>query len=143
MLCYAVPWRVSLALRIMRQTGLRVGDVLALRAVDIGGIIAVRERKTRKYRYIMLSPALVWEMSLYAGLHGGDYVIDCDRSTIYRQVHGIAQALGWQHISAHSVRKLYARSVARCGGVRAARQALGHTDVGTTMMYLHDDTMGE
>lgn len=99
----------------------------------------ITEHKTGKQRTVHLPAALLWECRLYASLHRGERLIDCDRSTIYRAVHQMSERLGWAHISAHSVRKLYARTYARKYGAEAAQRELGHDSLATTMLYLHDD----
>lgn len=99
----------------------------------------IRERKTGKTRRVHLPAALVWESRLYGSLHRGAELITCDRSTIYRAVHSQALRLGWANVSAHSVRKLYARAYARKYGIAATQRELGHESIATTLLYLHDD----
>ena len=139
LLCKTLPWRDSLAMRIMRATGLRVSDVLALKKADLANTMTVREIKTGKSRTITIPSALLKEMQLYASLHKGSRLIIAHRSTIYRSVHKRALQLGWPCISAHSARKAYARAYARTHSLRATQKEMQHSTLGTTLLYLHDD----
>lgn len=138
MLCHALPWRDSLAMRIMRQTGLRVSDVLMLKKTDISRKMTIREKKTKKIRSVYLTDALVKECAIYASLHRGMKLFNCNRSTIYRSVHRTALKFGWTNISAHSARKAYARAFAKKHGIEATRKELRHSSLSTTLIYLQD-----
>lgn len=138
MLCNALPWRDSLAMRIMRQTGLRVSDVLALKKADISQKMTIKEQKTKKTRTVYLTKPLVQECAIYASLHRGVKLFNCNRSTIYRSVHRTALKFGWKNISAHSARKAYARAYAKKHGIEATQRELQHSSISTTLIYLQD-----
>lgn len=95
-------------MRISADTGLRVSDVLGIRCGELARTMAITERKTGKRRKVTLRPSTLAAAKTYAK-HGGEYLIDCDRSTIYRRIRAAAQQLGYEHVSMHSIRKLYAR----------------------------------
>lgn len=138
LLCSALPWRDSLAMRIMRQTGLRVSDLLRLKKVDIARKMTVKEQKTGKTRTVYLTAALVKECALYASMHRGVRLFNCNRSTIYRSVHRTALAFGWENISAHSARKSFARAYCKKHGIEATQRELQHESLSTTLIYLQD-----
>lgn len=138
LLCSALPWRDSLAMRIMRQTGLRVSDLLSLKKADIARKMVVKERKTGKTRTVYLTAALVRECAIYASMHRGLKLFNCDRSTIYRSVHRTALAFGWENISAHSARKSFARAYCKKHGIEATQRELQHESLSTTLIYLQD-----
>lgn len=125
-------------MRIMRQTGLRVSDVLLLKKSDIARRMTVKEQKTGKMRTVYLTDALAKECVIYASLHRGLKLFNCNRSTIYRSVHRTALKFGWQNISAHSARKAYARAFAKKNGVEATQKELRHSSLSTTLIYLQD-----
>ena len=138
LLCNALPWRDSLAMRIMRQTGLRVSDLLSLKKADIARKMVVKEKKTGKTRTVYLTAALVRECAIYASMHRGLKLFNCDRSTIYRSVHRTALAFGWENISAHSARKSFARAYCKKHGIEATQRELRHESLSTTLIYLQD-----
>lgn len=138
LLCSALPWRDSLAMRLMRQTGLRVSDLLSLKKTDIARKMVVKERKTGKTRTVYLTAALVRECAIYASMHRGLKLFNCDRSTIYRSVHRTALAFGWDNISAHSARKSFARAYCKKHGIEATQRELRHESLSTTLIYLQD-----
>lgn len=138
LLCSALPWRDSLAMRLMRQTGLRVSDLLSLKKTDIARKMVVKERKTGKTRTVYLTAALVRECAIYASMHRGLKLFNCDRSTIYRSVHRTALAFGWENISAHSARKSFARAYCKKHGIEATQRELRYESLSTTLIYLQD-----
>ena len=79
----------ALAVRISADTGLRVSDVLGIRCGDLARTMAITERKTGKRRKVTLRPSTLAAAKAYAK-HGGEYLIDCDRSTIYRRIRAAA-----------------------------------------------------
>ena len=78
----ALPWRDGLAMQIMRDTGLRVSDMLSLRVSDLDSpTIRVKEQKTGKTRAVHLKPATRRELLQYVqGRPPTDKIIRCNRS---------------------------------------------------------------
>lgn len=138
MLFKVLPPRDVLICKIIRQTGLRISDVLALKKADIAPKMTVLERKTKKKRTITLTKALVRDCAIYGATHRGMRLFNCNRSTFYRSLHRAALKFGWQNVSAHSIRKTYARAYCRKYGVEATRRELRHDSVATTLIYLQD-----
>lgn len=136
----ALPWRDGLAMQIMRDTGLRVSDMLGIRISELENpTIRVIERKTGNHRAVHLRPSTRRELLAYVrGRPPTDRIIRCDRSTLYRSIHDTALALGMERVSAHSARKAYARAFSRKHGVKACQRELGHKYLSTTLLYLHD-----
>ena len=54
-------WKFSLLISIGGFTGLRIGDILSLRWIDVidKEFIEITEKKTKKYRKIKLNPSLI------------------------------------------------------------------------------------
>lgn len=125
-----------LAVRIAADTGLRVSDILALRSDQIAPTMRVTERKTGKTRAVRLRPATYKAAKAYAK-YSGKYLIDRDRSTLYRQIRAAAADIG-PHISMHSIRKYYAKRYCAAHGLRATQKELQHDYLSTTLLYVTD-----
>lgn len=125
----------KLAVRIAADTGLRVSDILALRGDQIAPTMRVQERKTGKTRTVRLRPATLKAAKAYAK-YSGKYLIDRDRSTLYRQIR--AAAADMPHVSMHSIRKYYAKRYCAAHGLRATQKELQHDYLSTTLLYVTD-----
>lgn len=132
-----LPPAAALAVRISADTGLRISDILAIRCGDLAPSMRVVERKTGKARRVRLKPATLKAAKAYA-THGHDRLIPHAPSTIYRQVTKAARELGMEHISMHSIRKLYARQYCRAHGLAATQHEMQHDYLSTTMLYVLD-----
>lgn len=148
-----VPMRTQVALRIMADTGLRIGDVLELTVGQIARTMHVRERKTGHVRTVHLTPRTLAACRAYAARRpAAARLIPHDRSTIYRDIRRAADRHKWTHVSAHSIRKYYAQRYCRRHGLAATQAELQHRDTVTTLIYvvdhdrlealLHGDTTG-
>lgn len=132
-----VPPRTQIALRIMADTGLRVGDVLALTVGQISRKIIIQEQKTGHKRTVRLTARTLSACRAYAaGRPAAARLITCNRSTIYRDIRRAADRRGWQHVSAHSLRKYYATRYCRRHGLAATQAELQHRDTITTLIYV-------
>jgi integrase len=91
-------------------SGLRIGDLLALRAGDVGPSFSVTESKTGKTKRINLC-GHGWELlRLYIELHEKrpqDRLFDTTRQTVHRYFKRAAAELGLEEIGTHSMRKTY------------------------------------
>lgn len=130
-----LPDASALAVRISADTGLRISDILAIRSGDLAPVMLVTERKTGKSRRVRLRPATLKAAKAYAA-HGCDRLIPHAPSTIYRQIRRAATELGMEHVSMHSIRKLYARQYCRAHGLAATQRELQHDYLSTTMLYV-------
>lgn len=126
-----------LAVRIAADTGLRISDILAIRPGDLAEKMTVTERKTGKKRTVRLRPATLKAAKAYSR-YSGKFLIDRDRSTIYRQVRAAAEDLGLSHISMHSIRKFYARNYYAAHGLARTQRELQHGYLSTTLLYVSD-----
>lgn len=132
-----LPAPAALAVRISADTGLRISDVLSIRSGALASEMWVTERKTGKRRKVRLRPATIKAAKAFAA-HGNVLLIPYNRSTIYRQVRRAASDLGMEHVSMHSIRKLYARQYCRAHGLAATQRELQHDYLSTTMLYVLD-----
>lgn len=132
-----LPPAAALAVRISADTGLRVSDVLAIRCGDLAPSMRVVERKTGKARRVRLNPATLKAARAYAS-HGKELLLPYAPSTIYRQIRRAASDLGMEHVSMHSIRKLYARQYCKAHGLTATQRELQHDYLSTTMLYVLD-----
>lgn len=130
-----LPPAAALAVRISADTGLRVSDVLSIRCGDLQRTMKVRERKTGKQRTVHLKPATLKACKAFAA-HGEDKLIPVNRSTIYRQIKKATADLGYDHVSMHSIRKLYARNFCKAHGLAATQREMQHDYLSTTMLYV-------
>lgn len=132
-----------LAIEVSMQTGLRIGDVLAItREQAAKGRWTVTEAKTGKHRRVrvtleqqrrMLSQAgqiYVWPNRLDGKRHR-------TRQAVYKDVVRAAKAFRLTaHITPHSARKIYAvKRYDRTGDISEVQRDLGHDREATTLVY--------
>lgn len=136
---------------VMLRTGLRVGDVLAIRADQIGQRFTVREAKTRKSRRVSLPGWLVDEIK--ARIHGSPWAFP---SPVDPAKHRTRQAV-WKDIKraqkafrlpvncgTHSMRKAFAVELyAKYGDLAVVHRALNHDNDWVTMLYAFADRLPE
>lgn len=133
-----------LVCRVCVATGLRVGDVVALRTAQLRPQFWITEQKTGKRRRVNLTKQLLAELRDQAG----DVWVfpgarDPERShrtrqAVWRDVKRAAKAFRLpQNVGVHSLRKVYAVEQLRKtkGNVARVQRALNHSDAATTMVY--------
>jgi integrase len=137
------------------ETGLRIGDILKLRVCDVQrNPLDVYESKSRRRRYIEISDELHQHLKQkykYRFSFGSDNSFNLlfksprgtgkaiNRSTYYRRLKRATTGLEI-NCSAHSGRKLYAKSIfERYGNVPAVQNAMNHKYITTTAAYLDID----
>ena len=132
-----------LVCRVCVATGLRVGDVVALRTDQLARQFWITEQKTGKRRRVNLTDDLLRQLRQQAGR---EWVFQGSRSP---QKHRTRQAVWWdvkraakafrlpQNVAPHSLRKLYAVDLLnRCSGnLGRVQRALNHSDAATTYIY--------
>jgi len=144
-----------LALQVSEATGLRIGDVLALRRQDIlQQRVYIKERKTGKTRRVY------WPMELWNAMIrncGNFYVFEGrtdsrkhrTRQAVYKDLRRVAELYRLDgakiaaHLSPHSARKIYAVEVAKKGGVSAVRRELRHSSDAVAYLYAMADVLTE
>jgi len=139
-----------LIFRIAVETGLRITDILQLKASALSKYIHVVERKTKKLRTVELSDELLNDLVKHRGLWYDkpiqwlfkgrrDVLKPYNRMTYHRRLKQAARALQID-FSAHSMRKLYAQNIfERTGDIFAVQKALNHKYVTVTATYLGID----
>ena len=133
--------------RVCLQTGLRVGDVVALRTRDIGQQFMVTEAKTNKRRRVGLTEDLIRDILAQAGpewafpgrVPGGHK----SRQAVWADVKRAARAFRLpQNVGPHSLRKVYAVDLLeRYGDIGRVQRALNHSSIETTLIYAMADKL--
>lgn len=132
-----------LVCRVAVHTGLRVGDVLALRAEKLRPQMWVTEAKTGKRRRINLPKPLYEAVKAQAGEiwvfpSVRDPCKHRTRQAVWADVKRAAKAFRMpQNVGVHSLRKRYAvEQLERSKGNYArVQRLLNHADMATTMIY--------
>ena len=114
--------------RVCLHTGLRVGDVVSLRAQDIGLQMMVTEAKTKKRRRVGLTASLLAAIRAQA---------------VWADVKRAARAFRLpQNVAPHSLRKVYAvELLERYGDIQRAQRALNHSSIETPLIYAMADKL--
>lgn len=139
----------ELALRVSLTTGLRIGDVLKIRAEDLKGrTLHFVSEKTDKPGTKVLPLALAAELRRQAGSGGYVFKHRTDptkhrtRQTVWADVKRAARAAGMrENFTPHSARKTYAVELYHEQGLSAAEEALQHDSTTTTMLYALSDVL--
>ena len=144
-------------LQVLYGAGLRVSEVVALRIVDIDsgrGLLAIRQAKGFKDRYVPLSPTLLESLREYwriykpseflfeSGMTGGPLSVRTAQA-IFQNAKAAAGIR--KKASAHTLRHSYATHPERSGqalleagaDLLSIKQQLGHSNISTTTIYLH------
>lgn len=136
-----------LAIEMSLRYGMRIGDVLATRRIDVErGTWTYREQKTGKPRRIRVCRSFQTRLLRQAGRI---YCFEgrCDskkhrtRQAVYKDIRRVAKALRLSaHVSPHSARKVYAvDAFRRYGNIKRVQQLLNHSDEAVTMIYALSD----
>ncbi|MGN1003474.1 MAG: tyrosine-type recombinase/integrase [Oscillospiraceae bacterium] len=134
-----------LVMRTALQTGLRVGDVLALRPEQLKPHFWVTEQKTGKKRQVGLPEPLLSDLKNHAGefwvFPGRDPRKHHTRQAVWKDVKRAAAAFRLpQNVGPHSARKVYAVELLhRYGDIDRVRRALNHGSETVTMIYAMAD----
>lgn len=133
----------QIACRVAVHTGLRIGDVLALRTEKLRPQMWITEAKTKKRRRVNLPKALYEDVKAQAGVtwvfpSPRDPSKHRTRQAVWHDVKRAARAFRMpQNVGVHSLRKRYAvDQLERSGGNYArVQRLLNHADMATTMIY--------
>lgn len=131
----------ELVCRVCLHTGLRVGDVLALRTKDLAPQFWITEAKTKKRRRVNLPAALLQAVKDQAGkvwaFPGRVPGEHRTRQAVWADVKRAAKAFRLkQNVGPHSFRKVYAVELLReYGDIKRVQRALNHSSQTTTMLY--------
>lgn len=130
-----------LVMRVCFATGLRVGDVLALKTAQLKPHFWVTERKTGKRRQVGLREPLLSDLRAAAGevwvFPGRNPAKPRTRQAVWADVKRAAAALRLpQNVAPHSARKVYAvELLQKYGDIAKVRRALNHSSDSVTMIY--------
>lgn len=128
----------ALAMEVALHTGLRIGDVLAVRTAALKKRMYVREAKTNKSRQVYLPDDLLRRLQENAGkvfvFEGRDPSKHRTRQAVWHDMHRVAKFLRpagvvgrGQTVTPHSARKMYAVDVMeKTGDIKAVGRALNH-----------------
>lgn len=130
-------------------TGLRIGDVLALRRSDLDrDRFTVTEEKTLKRRSIRLPARLRDELLLHCGKifvfpHRYSERKHRTRQAVYKDIRRAAKAFRCRlHVSPHSARKIYAVSEYKKDmNIKRVQRLLNHSSEAVTMIYALADEL--
>ena len=152
---YTSQHRNMLALRLMLETGLRAGEVVALRKdhVDLEKCrITVRDGKGASDRTVWFNGDLREEIAKFLDrddLPETEYLLPTrtgnpvDTSQLRKAVSKAVERAGDvvsepDRVSCHTFRHSYATALYReTGNLRLVQENLGHADIRTTQIYTH------
>lgn len=133
--------------RVCLHTGLRVGDVVALRTEQIGLQFMVTEAKTKKRRRVGLPAELLGAIKAQAGeewaFPGTKAGAHKTRQAVWFDVKRAAKAFRLpQNVAPHSFRKVYAVELLdKYGDLDRVKRALNHSSLEVTMIYAMADKL--
>ena len=116
--------RIATALVLEGNLGLRISDILKLRLCDIVRDgdryrLDILEQKTGKHR-IFTVPLVIYQYienyCLRNGIGRMDTIFPITERMVQKQLHIICDYLGYEGISTHSFRKLYATEIYKANG---------------------------
>ena len=134
-----------IVMRVAVHTGLRLGDVLALRTEQLRPNFWVTEQKTHKRRQVGLPQQLLEDIRANAGqvwaFPGRDPAKHRTRQAVWKDVKRAAKAMRLsQNVAPHSARKFYAVDLLqRYGDIERVRRALNHDNEIVTLIYAMAD----
>ena len=138
-----------LAVRVSLETGLRIGDVVALRASAlVGNKLTYTAQKTGKSGVSSLSVDLANKLRKNSGK---TYIFESDsksghrtRQTVWKDMKQAAQRAGLSgNVAPHSARKTHAVQTFRTKGFAATQRELQHDNPSTTMLYVFSQAISE
>lgn len=126
--------------------GLRISDILQLRACDIVRDgdrfhLEVTEQKTEKRRMFTVPLVIQQYIENYClrnGIQHTELIFPITERAIQKQLHIVCDYLGYEGISTHSFRKWYATEIYKANGfdIALVQRLLQHSSVSTTQRYI-------
>ncbi len=134
----------ALALRTSLETGMRIGDVLALEVSDLKGrTITYTAQKTSKKGKAVVSVDLANRLRKIAGkrflFEGRSGDKPRTRQAVWKDVKRATRGVFDENVAPHSARKTFAVEDFRTHGFAHTQKALQHDSSGTTMLYAFAD----
>lgn len=146
-LCALMPQN-ALAIEVSLATGLRIDDVLHLKADDVAKMdFTVKERKTGKRKRVHLGKELVRDLLAISGRvyvfeHRTDWTRPRTRQAVYKDVVRVAKMLRLKGVTPHSARKVYAvRRYREKRDIKRVQRLLNHSSEAVTMLYALADEL--
>jgi integrase/recombinase XerD len=130
------------AIAILMDTGLRIGELMALRLGDVNftqGVLVVRHGKGQKQRAIPLtSRASLALRSQTQGRGAQQRVIEAGTArNMYRAIVNLARSVGLEGVHPHSLRHYFGTQLAERGvRLEVIQELMGHADPATTRVYV-------
>lgn len=135
-----------LVCEVCLATGLRVGDVLALKTAQLRNRFTIKEQKTGKSRLVYIPGALLERLLRQAGrvwvFEGRtDPKKHRTRQAVFKDLRRAAKAFRISaHVSPHSLRKVYAVAYfERTRSLEKVKKLLNHSSEAVTMIYAMAD----
>ena len=134
------------AVRFAMTTGLRIGEVIAMRWADVdfeGGRVVLPDTKTGR-RSQSLSSAALEALTALPRINGVEHVFSTGRGHVtYKTVHGAfnrsAKRAGLENVRIHDLRRtLMTRAAAAGIGTHMLRDLLGHKTTTMADRYVRD-----
>lgn len=149
LLINSMEWENGLALRVSLETGLRIGDVLRLRVVDLNGCrLSYVAQKTGKAGTKTIGKRLASLLRQNAGTTEWLFPSRQSKSghrtrqAVYKDLKKVCKRLGVQgQISPHTARKSYAVKDFREHGLDHVKRELQHDDTSVTLLYALSDML--
>lgn len=135
----------ALALRVALHTGLRIGDILALKTSQLAPRFWVTESKTGKRRQVGLPEPLLSDIKNQAGemwaFPGRSPEKARTRQAVWKDVKRAARAMRLpQNVGTHSARKVFAVDLLKkYGDIERVKRALNHSSLAVTLIYAMAD----
>lgn len=139
----------ALAARVSLETGMRIGDVVRMKPDQLAGrTISFTADKTGKKGKAVITQDLANRLR---AISGDEYIFSGrsnghrTRQTVWRDVTRAAEALraagiiGEANITPHSARKTFAVTDAEQHGIKHTQQALQHSSIETTKLYVFSE----
>jgi integrase len=139
-----------LACSISLSTGLRIGDVLALKTEQLekSNRFVIKEQKTGKRRQVYFSKELREALLCQSGRiwvfeNRLSPVHHRTRQAVYKDIRRAAAAFRVRkHISPHTMRKAFAVNFyQKCGNLGRVKDLLNHSSEAVTMIYAMADVL--
>lgn len=135
--------KLYLALTLQANLGLRIGDVLNLTPNNFRmGKLIITEDKTGKMQNREINPQIIELVKDYAieeGIKPNDKLFNrLGVRAVQKQLKIITSYLGFENISTHSFRKMYAVNVyeKNNNNIELVKELLNHTSIATTQRYI-------
>ena len=138
--------RIATALVLEGNLGLRISDILQLRACDIVHDgdrfrLEIIEQKTGKRRVFTVPLVIQQYIENYClrnGIKRTELIFPITERTIQKQLRIVCDYLGFEGISTHSFRKWYATEIYKANGydIALVQRLLQHSSAATTQRYI-------